>query len=98
MALKKQIELDNGIVTNYHRIVSINKITNNSIIIEVASYVSEIKRQEEIDYYASENVNKKMNVYINTNYIEKEYNESDTIEDCYKYLKTLELFKNAENV
>lgn len=98
MGLKKQIELDNGIVTNYHRIVSINKITNNSIIIEVASYVSESKRQEEIDYYASENVNKKMNVYINTNYIEKEYNESDTIEDCYKYLKTLELFKNAENV
>lgn len=98
MGLKKQIELDNGIVTNYHRIVSINKITNNSIIIEVASYVSEIKRQEEINYYASENVNKKMNVYINTNYIEKEYNESDTIEDCYKYLKTLELFKNAENV
>ena len=33
MGLKKQIELDNGIVTNYHRIVSINKITNNSIII-----------------------------------------------------------------
>lgn len=98
MGLKKQIELDNGIVTNYHRIVSINKITNNSIIIEVASYVSESKRQEEIDYYASENVNKKMNVYINTDYIEKEYNESDTIEDCYKYLKTLELFKNAENV
>ena len=98
MGLKKQIELDNGIVTNYHRIVSINKITNNSIIIEVASYVSESKRQEEIDYYASDNVNKKMNVYINTNYIEKEYNESDTIEDCYKYLKTLELFKNAENV
>lgn len=98
MGLRKEIELDNGIVTNYHRIVSINKITNNSIIIEVASYVSESKRQEEIDYYASENVNKKMNVYIHTNYIEKEYNESDTIEDCYKYLKTLELFKNAENV
>lgn len=98
MGLKKQIELDNGIVTNYHRIVSINKITNNSIIIEVASYVSESKRQEEIDYYTSENVNKKMNVYIYTNYIEKEYNESDTIEDCYKYLKTLELFKNAENI
>lgn len=98
MGLKKQIELDNGIVINYHRIASINKITNNSIIIEVASYVSENKRQEEIDYYSSENANKKMNVYIYTNYIEKEYNESDTIEDCYKYLKTLELFKNAENV
>ena len=27
MALKKEIELENGITTNYHRIVSINKIT-----------------------------------------------------------------------
>ena len=26
MALKKEIELENGITTNYHRIVSINKI------------------------------------------------------------------------
>ena len=28
MALKKEIELDNGIILNYHRITSINKITN----------------------------------------------------------------------
>ena len=41
MALKKQVELYNGIITNYHRIVSINKITNNCNIIEVASYISE---------------------------------------------------------
>ena len=48
MALKKLITLDNGIPLSYHRIVSLNKITNNCNIIEIASYVSEEKRQEEI--------------------------------------------------
>ena len=47
MALKKEIELNNGIVLNYHRIVSINKITNHSTIIEIASYTSEEKRNIE---------------------------------------------------
>lgn len=98
MALKKEIVLDNGITVNYHRIVSINKITNNSNIIEVASYTNKEKRQEEIDYYKSEEENKSMNVFIDTTYIEKEYNENETIEDTYNYLKTLDKFKEAEDV
>lgn len=98
MALQKEIKLNNGIVLNYHRIVSINKITNNSTIIEVASYINETERQKEIDYYNSKEENKTMNVFIETNYIEKEYNETDTIEELYNYLKTLEMFKDAENV
>lgn len=97
MALQKEIKLDNGIVLNYHRIVSINKITNNSTIIEVASYINETERQKEIDYYNSTEVNE-MNVFIETNYIEKEYNETDTIEELYNYLKTLEMFKDAIDV
>ena len=44
MALLKQIELDNGIVVNYHRITSINNITNISTNLEISSYVSETKR------------------------------------------------------
>lgn len=98
MALKKEIILDNGIIVNYHRIVSINKITNNSNIIEVASYISKEKRQEEIDYYNSTEEDKIMNVFISTNYINKEYNETDTIKDLYEYLKTLDIFKDAEDV
>lgn len=98
MALSKSIELDNGIVVNYHRIVSINKITNHSTIIEIASYVSEGKRKEEAEYYKSTDIDKKMNVFINTTYISKEYNESDTIEDIYNYLKQTEMFKNAKNI
>ena len=98
MALLKEIELENGVVTNYHRIVSINKITNNTNIIEVASYTSQEKRQEEIDYYNSDDPNKAMNVFIHTEYINKEYDEEETIVDAYEYLKTTEKFKDAEDV
>lgn len=98
MALKKQIELDNGIVTNYHRIVSINKITNNCNIIEVASYISEQQREKEKEYYNSTNENKSMNIFIETSFVQKEYSENETIEECYKYLKTLEQFKEASDV
>jgi hypothetical protein len=98
MALMKEIELDNGVILNYHRIVSINKITNNQNIIEIASYTNETKRQEEIDYYNSTEEDKKINVYIDTTYINKDYNENETIEDVYEYLKTTDKFKDAENI
>lgn len=98
MALKKEIELKNGITVNYHRIVSINKITNDCNIIEVASYTSEKQRDKEKEYYESTEENKQMNVFIETEYITKEYSENETIEECYKYLKSLEQFKDAEDV
>lgn len=98
MALQKEITLDNGITLKYHRIVSINKITNNTTIIEVASYINKSERQKEIDYYNSTEEEKSMNVFIETNYIEKEYNETDTIEDLYLYLKNTEQFKDAIDV
>lgn len=101
MALKKKIELENGIVTNYHRIVSINKITNNSNVIEVASYTSEEKRQEEIEaiqkgQQIGEAVS--INIFIDTTFINKEYNEDETIKDFYNYLKTTDKFKDAEDI
>ena len=97
MALNKEIILDNGIIIKYHRIVSLNKITNVSNIIEIASYTSKEKRQEEIDYYNSTEEDKSMNVFIETIYINKNYDETETIEDCYKYLKSTDMFKNAED-
>lgn len=94
MALKKQIELNNGVIVNYHRIVSINKITNVSNVIEVASYTNEQKREEEKE--GIEN-GTEMNVFINTQYINAEYDETSTIENTYERLKTLEQFKDAED-
>lgn len=94
MALIKSVELNNGVVVTYHRIVSINKITNKSIIIEVASYINESKRQEEIEKQES---GEPMNIYIDTTYLNKDYDENETIEDLYDYLKTTDKFKNAQN-
>lgn len=98
MALKKEIELENGIILNYHRIVSINKITNNQIIIEVASYINEDKRQEEVEYYNSEEQDKNINVFIDTTYVNVDYDENKVIQDYYNYLKTTEKFENAEDI
>ena len=98
MALSKKIELENGIIVNYHRIVTINKVTNNTTIIEVASYTSEEKRQEEIEALAKGQETGEavpMNIFIDTTFLNKEYNETDTIKDLYDYLKTTEKFKDA---
>lgn len=94
MGLKKEITLGNGVNVNYHRIVSINNITNVCNIIEVASYTSKEKREEEKN--AIKNATK-MNVFINTEYINKEYTENFTIKEAYEYLKTLDEFKDAIN-
>lgn len=98
MALLKKIILDNGIPVNYHRIVSVNKITNNATIIEIASYVDKDQRQKEIDYYNSTEENKSMNVFINTDYIQKDYVEDENIEELYEYLKTTDKFKDSTDI
>lgn len=101
MALEKKIELDNGVITNYHRIVSINNIVNEQTIIEVASYTSKDKRQEETNALTQARKDgeyPETNIFINTEYITKDYDENDNIENCYDYLKTLDKFKGAKNV
>lgn len=94
MGLKKSIELENGIIASYHRVVKISKITNNSNLIEIASYINKEKRQQEIEALLN---SLEMNVFIHTTFISKEYNEEETIKDIYEYLKTTEKFKDAEN-
>ena len=95
MALKKEIELENGIVLNYYRITAINKVTNNVTVIEVSGYISEEKRQEEIEELQN---GTEMNVFIHTMFFNKEYVENETIKDLYSYLKTIDVFENAEDV
>lgn len=95
MAILKKIELNNGIITNYHRVVSINNITNHSSIIEVASYTNEDKRLEEKE--AIEN-GTPMNVFIETNYLSTDYNKNLNVDNAYDYLKTTEMFEDAKDV
>lgn len=100
MALNKKIELDSGITTNYHRIVSINQIINGQTIIELASYTSKDKREEEKEAI---NIAKEtgefpaMDVFIDTKMIGKEYAEEEDIKSAYDYIKTLDEFKGAKD-
>lgn len=94
MALIKKIELENGVTTNYHRIVSVNNITNIETIIEVASYTSKEKREEEIE--ALEN-NDEMNIFIENKYYNVTYDKDMNVDSAYDYLKTLDEFKDAKN-
>lgn len=110
MALIKEIVLDNGTILNYHRIVSLNKIVNKSNIIEIASYISKEKRQEEKKYqevqeknienkeltdYEKKLLNNGINVLIETKYISKNYDTKETIIDAYEYLKTLDDYSKS---
>lgn len=94
MALLKQIELDNGIILNYHRIVTITKITNHSIVLEVAGYTSKAKREQEVQQFKN---GEDISVYIETTLISVNYDESSTIKDWYAYLRTTEKYSGAED-
>jgi len=101
MALIKTIELENGISLNYHRISSINKVTNSTTVIEVASYISKEKREEEKEKIKQGQEFGEaipMNILIETSYFSKEYDESEKIKELYEYLKTIERFKDAEDI
>lgn len=113
MALQKEIEQDNGVVLNYHRIVALNKVTNMSNIIEVNSYISASQREKEQIYQELQkrNVNKEeltkeekqalekgINVLVEAEYISIPYDADMTIEQAYDYLKTLDKYKNSENI
>ena len=113
MALQKEIELDNGVILNYHRITSLNKITNMNNIIEVSSYTNKSQRDKEQQYQLVQKKNanneeltteeqelldKGINVFIDTDYISISYEEEMTIESAYEYLKITEKYKEAEDV
>jgi hypothetical protein len=100
MALSKKIEEKNGVITNYHRIVSINQIVNNQTVIEVASYTDKSKREEEQQAYKTAKETgtfPEMNVFIDTKFINKEYAEEESVESAYDYIKTLDEFKGAKD-
>lgn len=92
MALIKAIELPSGVTVNYHRVVSVNNITNHASIIEVASYTSKAKREEEktaLEHGES------MDIFIDTKNIPLEYDQYLNVVSAYDYLKTTERYSGA---
>lgn len=94
MALIKQIQLPSGIIVNYHRVVSVNNITNHASIIEIASYTSKEKRQEEL--LALQN-NQDMNIFIETQRIQLPYNPEMNVDLAYQYLKTTDKYIGSQD-
>ncbi len=92
MAIIKNITLDNGVVVDYHRVVSVNNITNISSIIEVASYTSKSKREEEKQAIAH---GEPMNVFIHSQYLSVSYNSELNVNSAYEYLKGTEEYANS---
>lgn len=92
MALTKEFELDSGVTVRYHRIVSVNTVTNVSNIIEVAGYTSQEKREEE---QAAVSGGEPMDVFIHTRYESTPYDQTMTVEGAYAWLKSLPEFADA---
>lgn len=101
MGLKKHVTLDNGVQLNYFRVVSLNVITNEQNIIEVAGYTSQAKRREEsaaLDEARETGQYPETNVFISTEYFNASYDQHMTVASAYEWLKALPEFEGAEDV
>lgn len=89
MALYKAVVQEDGIITNYHRILYTMSHINSHVSIAVVSYVDQNARSMEVE-----------NAQPYRRYItfETDYKENMTIEDAYRYLKTLKIFNEASDV
>ncbi len=89
MALQKTIVQNDGVITNYHRILYTQSSINSHNSIAVLSYINEDSRKNE----SAEN-----RPYTVAITYEKDYVENMTIESAYEYLKTLPEFEGAVDV
>ena len=113
MGLIKNIELNNGITLNYHRITSLNKITNISNNIEISSYINEAQREKERHYQDLQKRNaneetltdeeykeleKGINIFVESIYLQLPYDENMTLEEAYEYLKETDKFSGSRDI
>lgn len=96
MALSKKIGLGNGVVVNYHRVVRVDIVTNVQNTIEVCSYTSKSKREEERDALAA---GEPFNVFTSTAWHAAPYDQTMTVESAYDWLKAnVAEFEGASDV
>lgn len=89
MALLKPITQNDGVVTNYHRILLMSSVINSHTSIAVLSYINEDGRKRE---------NTETKPYKTSVTYEIDYVENMTIEDAYAFLKTLPEFEGATDI
>lgn len=91
MALYKPVRQDDGVTTNYHRILFITKTVNRQNSIAVLSYVDETARDDEKESILAQ-------PYAKSITYETAYDENMSVSSAYDFLKTLPQFDGAENV
>lgn len=91
MALFKPVVQEDGVTTNYHRIVYVQITTNRQNSIAVKSYTSPEARSGEKTGTIAEPYSK------NITY-ETDYNPEMTTGEAYAYVKSLPEFEGAENI
>lgn len=90
MALYKEIRQEDGVRTNYHRILFLQQTVNKQNSIAVLSYTDEEARQFEQDG--------EYRPYRKSVTYEVDYDDTMTVEKAYEYLKTLDIFTGAEDI
>ena len=91
MALLKQVRQNDGVVTNYHRVLFVKITTNRQNSIAVLSYVDDVSR-------ANERADVSCPPYRQSVTYETEYSPNMTVADAYEYLKTLPAFEGATDI
>ena len=91
MALYKEIRQDDGVVTNYHRILFLMTTTNRQNSIAVLSYTNSEARENEKEAVIAQ-------PYCKSVTYETEYDAAMTVETAYAYLKTLPQFAGATDI
>ena len=91
MAIYKPIRQEDGVTTNYHRVLFLMQTVNRQNSIAVLSYVDEEARDSEKDSTI-------MQPYSKSVTYEVDYDPDMTIDDAYTYLKSLPKFEGAIDV
>lgn len=90
MALKKSIRQEDGVTTEYHRVLFVQITPNRQNSVAVLSYVDgEARDSEKGSEYQP---------YNRSVTYETGYDPEMTVEGAYNYLKTLPQFDGAEDV
>lgn len=95
MAIEKEVTRHNGLTFNYHRVVSVNGVSNRESIIEVASYLNKLERNKEA---AAIQNGVPMDVIVSTQYVTAPYDPNMGITGAYQYIKGIEPFTDPHDV
>ena len=89
MALYKAVQQDDGVITDYHRVLFTQSHINSHVSVAVVSYIDRLSRDTES---VETQPYKRFKTY------ETDYKENMTIEEIYAFLKSLPDFEGALDV